>query len=130
MNNIELYHWGIKGMKWGVRRYQNPDGSLTEAGKRRQAKIRSKNLEKARAAKAAKQAAREEVLEKSEGKSSQSKQQKTVKKQSAEASNGEKTKRKEFYQKEKYIFAFCYFGTKNYTDNYSYKKKQLAKKGM
>jgi len=31
----ELYHHGIKGMKWGVRRYQNPDGSLTEEGKRR-----------------------------------------------------------------------------------------------
>ena len=31
----ELYHWGIPGMKWGVRRYQNKDGSLTAAGKRR-----------------------------------------------------------------------------------------------
>lgn len=31
----ELYHWGIKGMKWGVRRYQNADGSLTEKGKKR-----------------------------------------------------------------------------------------------
>jgi GNAT superfamily N-acetyltransferase len=30
-----LYHYGIKGQKWGVRRYQNPDGSLTEAGKKR-----------------------------------------------------------------------------------------------
>lgn len=29
----ELYHHGIKGMKWGVRKYQNPDGSLTAAGK-------------------------------------------------------------------------------------------------
>lgn len=33
--NGELYHWGIKGMKWGVRRYQNKDGSLTPAGKKR-----------------------------------------------------------------------------------------------
>lgn len=33
-----LYHHGIKGMKWGIRRFQNPDGSLTEAGKRRQYK--------------------------------------------------------------------------------------------
>lgn len=31
----EIYHWGIKGMKWGVRRYQNPDGSLTPAGRKR-----------------------------------------------------------------------------------------------
>ena len=31
----ELYHHGIKGQKWGVRRYQNKDGSLTAAGKNR-----------------------------------------------------------------------------------------------
>ena len=30
----EIYHWGIKGMKWGVRRYQNKDGTLTTAGKK------------------------------------------------------------------------------------------------
>ena len=30
-----LMHHGIKGQKWGIRRYQNPDGSLTEAGKKR-----------------------------------------------------------------------------------------------
>lgn len=33
--NGELYHHGTKGMKWGRRRYQNPDGSLTPAGRKR-----------------------------------------------------------------------------------------------
>lgn len=42
-SNNELCHHGIIGMKWGVRRYQNPDGSLTAAGKRRQAKIEQKD---------------------------------------------------------------------------------------
>lgn len=32
---MELYHYGIKGQKWGVRRYQYTDGSLTPAGKKR-----------------------------------------------------------------------------------------------
>lgn len=31
----ELYHWGIKGQKWGFRRFQNKDGSLTPAGRER-----------------------------------------------------------------------------------------------
>lgn len=33
--NNQIWHWGVKGMKWGVRRYQNADGSLTNAGKLR-----------------------------------------------------------------------------------------------
>ncbi len=39
MNNNELQHHGVKGMKWGVRRYQNEDGSLTPAGKKRFEKV-------------------------------------------------------------------------------------------
>lgn len=35
MDNNYLYHFGIKGMRWGVRRYQNKDGSLTPAGRKR-----------------------------------------------------------------------------------------------
>ena len=35
MNNNELRHYGIKGQKWGIRRYQNPDGTLTTKGKKR-----------------------------------------------------------------------------------------------
>lgn len=39
----ELYHHGIKGQKWGVRRYQNTDRSLTEAGKARYSKSGESN---------------------------------------------------------------------------------------
>lgn len=35
----ELYHHGVKGQRWGVRRYRNEDGSLTPAGKKHEAKL-------------------------------------------------------------------------------------------
>ena len=44
--NGELYHYGVKGMKWGVRRYRNDDGSLTDFGKKRIAKKYDKEISK------------------------------------------------------------------------------------
>ena len=42
----ELCHYGVKGMKWGVRRYRNADGSLTAAGRRRNAKMAARLYER------------------------------------------------------------------------------------
>lgn len=39
MENNSLAHYGIRGMKWGVRRFQNSDGSYTSAGKKRKQEV-------------------------------------------------------------------------------------------
>ena len=44
----ELYHHGIKGQKWGIRRYQNPDGSLTAEGKAKYGTVENFQSEMAR----------------------------------------------------------------------------------
>lgn len=41
-----LVHYGIRGMRWGVRRYQSKDGSLTPAGKRRLSKDYTKRMKR------------------------------------------------------------------------------------
>lgn len=45
----ELYHHGIKGQRWGIRRFQNKDGSLTPAGKNRYGEDRHKEIRNATA---------------------------------------------------------------------------------
>lgn len=75
MENVELQHHGTKGMKWGVRRYQNKDGSLTPDGKKRYGigqyiknyktkKKRKQALEKAREVRKTKQEEAKELEEK------------------------------------------------------------------
>lgn len=44
MYTKELYHHGIKGQRWGVRRFQNPDGTLTEQGKEHYGKTLNRDL--------------------------------------------------------------------------------------
>ncbi len=46
MTELELYHYGIKGQKWGIRRYQYADGSLTPAGHKRYNNTNSSTVNK------------------------------------------------------------------------------------
>ena len=43
MRPNDIMHYGVLGMKWGRRRYQNADGTLTEAGRKRMSKLKQSN---------------------------------------------------------------------------------------
>ena len=65
LSNDELYHHGILGQRWGVRRYQNKDGSLTSAGRKRKGLLTSikdkRKMKKLREAKEAKKKEKQEL---------------------------------------------------------------------
>ena len=42
----ELYHYGVKGQRWGVRRYQNADGSLTDRGRKKLERWKEKETDR------------------------------------------------------------------------------------
>lgn len=44
MSELVLIHHGIKGQKWGIRRFQNKDGSITQAGRKKAAKLESQYM--------------------------------------------------------------------------------------
>lgn len=98
----ELYHWGIKGMKWGQRRYQNKDGSLTPLGKKRYAQeeealkarervIKNKERIKARSDKLAAKKAELDAREKALKDAEEAANPKKVKTKDAKVSSKKKT---------------------------------------
>ena len=91
----ELYHHGIRGMKWGVRRYQNKDGSLTAKGKKRYEAELKKVREEEKVLKARK--ATRAKIEKLEAR----KKAAADEKEALDTADGKPKKRKLFGRKEK-----------------------------
>lgn len=79
-NSNELQHHGVKGQKWGVRRYQNKDGSLTPAGEKRAAKLAAKQT---REALKDKQVARRLTIEKAKQQMKEDKKDREVERKNA-----------------------------------------------
>lgn len=108
----ELQHHGTKGMKWGIRRYQNKDGSLTPLGEKRRSlgqtihdykvkRKRAKSLEKARATKEANKKAAEEAEKKAAERAKKLEAGKIPVKKMTDAELAESLKRKENEKKYK-----------------------------
>lgn len=102
----ELQHHGTKGMKWGIRRFQNKDGSLTPLGERRRSisetihdykvkRTKKKSLEKARATKEANKKAAEEAEKKAEERAKKLEAGKIPVKKMTDAELADALKRKE-----------------------------------
>lgn len=91
----ELYHHGIRGMRWGIRRYQNKDGSLTPRGKKRYDAELKKVREQEKVLKN-RQATRAKI-EKLEAR----KKAAAAEKEALDAAEGKTKKRKLFGRKEK-----------------------------
>ncbi|MCD8119747.1 MAG: hypothetical protein LUE29_09780 [Lachnospiraceae bacterium] len=80
----ELYHHGILGQKWGVRRYQNYDGSYTQAGLKRYAKAQTAYEDAKANAKSAKTAYKEGIGSKESYKQAKAEVKSTKKKMDSE----------------------------------------------